>query len=637
MATWNIETVAPISDPTDANWGRQYSNGDGSTGSPYGSVQELLDSGRLGDGDTIILNQPTKIPTYGAHTITNANLTILPGNIKEGHARWVNGYPIDITTQTATGSGFDVYRCATGALDTSPTEVTANWNGPVNGNGHRYGVLDEVAGANIAAQLTALETNFGWAYDAASDTLYVSIPTGESISAYEFIVGLAGDTLLMNGPRASYVRGQSFEHAFEAGTGNGYGLRCLGECRGLQLRNNNFDGTQYHSYGAIGTGTRDIVAVGNICRTTKAGNDSHEIWFSDSSGAAMEGIISDSNTYYIEPWLTPLEAAFETGTIKAIAIHTAGSADPIKRGGIRFRNPTVLWRGVNAANPHIAFAMTAGSIQSEIPTDPTNHDDYAIQIEGMRSEVAGFNLGSSGGTVAVSLQRSTLTHDGTSVISGLAGNGRGHVSITGGNTSASAGTTYFNCEASTFVLTLGDVANRCLFSFAEAAGSTTYIRMDCVSARTNGSSFTQEVGFFTITNGLDDQTFILTRCELSTEDEGVNLLRGNGDPSVHTIDKNWYSGFPSAEYHRNTGVNLLSEAQWQSTVDADGRYTGDPVYADADTLKPDKATMAIALEPEGASDGPVGVNNKPYSGRYGAWQKGSVTIGPRTRMRRATR
>jgi hypothetical protein len=222
---WFIETVTPITDPADANWGQQYSSGDGSAASPFGSVKELLASGLMVDGQTIYIDQPTGIPCYGSHQIDESNITIRPGG-ETSRARWVNGYPIDVPTLVSSHATNDIYRCATGALGTGPTEVSRNWNTSTNANGNRYGIMDETT-------LVGLQTTTGWFYDSGTDTLYVSIPTGDDIDDYEFIVGLAGDTLRMTNPLASTVEYQSYEHALQAGNGVGYGLRLLGNTQGF--------------------------------------------------------------------------------------------------------------------------------------------------------------------------------------------------------------------------------------------------------------------------------------------------------------------------------------------------------------------------------------------------------------------
>jgi hypothetical protein len=343
---WFIETVAPITDPADANWGQQYSGGDGSSASPFGSVKELQASGLFVDGQAIRIAQPTGIPIYGSHQIDESNITIAPGG-ETIRARWVNGYPIDVPTLVSSHATNDIYRCATGALGTSPTEVSRNWNTSTNADGNRYGIMDETT-------LVGLQTTTGWHYDSGTDTLYVSIPTGTDIDDYEFIVGLAGDTLRMTNPLASTVEYQCFEHALQAGTGVGYGLRLLGNTQGFTHTYNVYDGCQYHHFGAVGTAPQGLTSYGNHYRTAKAGNDSQVVVYSDVGGVGINTCLFRDETFHIEPWLTPAQTAFNTGAIKAIATHCDSTAGPMAVGGLKIKDCRAIWYGKNATSwPHL--------------------------------------------------------------------------------------------------------------------------------------------------------------------------------------------------------------------------------------------------------------------------------------------
>ncbi|MEM9372416.1 MAG: hypothetical protein AAGA55_02130, partial [Planctomycetota bacterium] len=594
MTTWHIQTVAPITDSSDANWGQQNSSGDGSSSSPYGSVQELIDSGNLADGDTISIDQPAGIPCYGSHQIPESNLTITVGG-QTVRARWVNGYPIDVDTLVSSHATNDIYRCATGALTTEPTEVSRNWNTSTNAQGNRYGIMDETT-------LAGLQTTTGYFYDSGANTLYVSIPTGDSIDDYEFIVGQDGDTLRMTNPLATTVEYQSYEHALEPGNGVGYGLRLLGDTTGFMHRYNVYDGCQYHHFGAVGTGTQGITSLSNHYRTAKGANDSQVVMFSDTGGVGMNNILLKDEMFYIVPWLTPANAPFNTGQIKAFATHTAATAGATARGGIRLKSCKAIWYGDNPTNVATFFAATAGNIRSTAPADNTNHEDYPIQLEDCVSDVMGFNAGSNSGDVHVSCRRCLFSQDQSSVTGGYFGLGRAPLALSAGNGSSNSGDLAANFESCVFSMTHNNTNLRSVMTGQKGTG-TFFARFRNCSFRLQGS-YSTKVMVFTLAGSISSSDVEIRQCEISGEsNENVFESGNNLAASNYTITDNLYTGFGNT-YQQTGGTVVKTRAAYETDIDPDGSYDDTLGFTDEDTLEPDTATQAIVhTYPEGGPEG----------------------------------
>lgn len=84
--------------------------------------------------------------------------------------------------------------------------------------------------------------------------------------------------------------------------------------------------------------------------------------------------------------------------------------------------------------------------------------------------------------------------------------------------------------------------------------------------------------------------------------------------------KNWYFGYAAAMTDEST---LDSVSEWQASIDADGIYGVDPEFSDPPTDFQGTIGGALRTTTEvvaGATE--KGVNKKPYSGHYGAYQYG---------------
>ena len=224
MREFHIQPVAPVT-AAGSTWGDQLSGGDGSEGSPYGSFQELIASETIADNDVFYLDTETNdIPNYGPVTIdgiSSPTITRKPG--LTGVQRMICGYPIDFDDSTRTTSGtYDTFRTeanAAGHYTNQPSGVTQDWNTRVNARGERYGMVEE----NLVG-LVDIRTNYGWWWNSSTKAVYVSVPAGTTtMVGIEVIIGVEGNTLLINDCPDATVSFIRAEHSLEASSNSSYG------------------------------------------------------------------------------------------------------------------------------------------------------------------------------------------------------------------------------------------------------------------------------------------------------------------------------------------------------------------------------------------------------------------------------
>ena len=634
MTTYYVQTVAPITDSSDVVapvWGAQISGGDGSLATPYGSIQELIADTVLATGDTIYLDTETSgYPHYGPATITGVSgvtITRWPGTTI---ARMVNGYPLDLSTVHATGGTYDVYRTATGALASVPNSISQNWNTNINAQGHRYGILTAQASAAACA------STYGYFYDSATDTLYVSIPSGANIADYEHIVGQAGHTLLIEDCPSTTVTYISAEHALSTTGTEGYGIRFDGASPACIARYCETDGCRWHSIGSVADDPTGTKLLNNICRTAIAGNDSHLVIYAGATGGKIDACEMSNNTLYLVPWLGhDGNAIGSVAGVIGIVSHTASTASDATVGGLIIRGNTTIWEGHNptAYSPDCMFVAANAKLGGQ-PTDINDPDTYPVQLIGNTWGGHGMQIGAGTSNEAWVASVRDRWYLDTETVSASTGSG-GYISCNGG-TSTDVGLLLVSCTISGD--TVKTTSHKALVSLWTNGGKV-YMEGCTLHMRGTGhNSGARILAFASSATG-----FSANGCVFSAEQaSGMRFATGQWSGALPdtaaenaAFNDNWYGPNLLATFNSTTGDTRTT---FESTTDPTGEYTASPEYESDTTLEP-TATMRETVTTK--ASGPEGINNRLFSDQYGAWQYGASTLitpgGTRTRARSRVR
>lgn len=617
MTTWYVQTVAPITDGSDANWGRQYSSGDGSSGSPYGSIQELLANETLANGDIIELDTVTSgIPHYGAVTIAGIDSATLRRNPSvSGWQRMVCGYPVDLSTVHATGGTYDVYKTAAGGATSVPNRVSQNWNGDPHATKlHRYGIMTAQASAAACA------STYGFFHDTGTDTLYVSIPSGADIADYEHIVGLAGHTLLINNcDDFTCGQGISAEHAFDESGTNGYGIRYDGDSLGGLVIGCQCDGTRWHGIGSVANDPTGHRIVNNICRSAIAGNDSQIVIYVGSTGT-IAGCVISGNTIYLDRWIDPLGAYMGTGGVIGITSHTAATAADAPAGGLIIRNNQTIW--LDTANTSYCRDMTFVAANAKLggtPTDIADPATYGVQSYDNQWNGHGMQIGAgTGNEVWLASVRDRWYLDAENM---SASTGSGGLISCNGGTSTDVGLLLVSCTISGD--TVKTASHKSLVSVWTNGGKL-YLDGCTLHMRGTGhNSGARILAFASSATG-----FSANGCVFSCEQaSGMRFATGQWSGALPdtaaenaAFNYNWYDPKLLATFNSTTGDTRTT---FESTTDPDGEYTAEPEYESDTTLEPTSGMQATTTtRPSGA----IGINTNAFSDQYGAWQYGTSAL-----------
>ena len=186
-------------------------------------------------------------------------------------------------------------------------------------------------------------------------------------------------------------------------------------------------------------------------------------------------------------------------------------------------------------------------------------------------------------------------------------------------------------ESNTVSMTLNDINNRTIVSFANAAGGSVTPIVENNSFYVAGT-YANLVGVLFVPGSVDSDSIAFEGNQFGAED-AISLVRSSGDQANHTWSANWYSAALGANFQVNTTVTIETRTTWQADVDPDGKYDGVPVYADESTLVPDGATAGVRNRLK--AEGPKGVNQRPYDLRFGAYQFGKLTYATTSRRGRS--
>ena len=356
MTTYYIES--------DGNGGT--TGGDGSIGSPFGTLAEMDGSITLTDGDTVYIDTETNGPlleSWSKSGLTGITFENKPGTAL---ARILNveKHVVEIAHDIGGGDSFDTYKSAAGVLGFTPESIIEDWDATINGDKIRKGFLKSYG------TFAELRANKGYLYSAGR--LWVSVPDTETTVGRTYYAGKTGDVVTLTNPTRVTFNNISFELATESGNGNGYGLRILGVCADVIINDCMSDGCQYHSVGSVGTGTNGFTLNRFNFGSVKAGTDSHFVVY--TSDAALQNVVLNSPKFYATPWLDVDGNALEAGSVKNFASHHLSGADPTPAGGIIINNMQSFDRGFNPTHNHYDFALTANNTNHSAPTDKDDPD-----------------------------------------------------------------------------------------------------------------------------------------------------------------------------------------------------------------------------------------------------------------------
>jgi len=602
MAEYYIES--------DGNGGT--TGGDGSIGSPCGTLAELDAAVTLSDGDTVYCDTETNGPlleSWSRSGLTGITFSPWPGTTK---VRQLNAEKIavDIAHDVGGADPFDAYKALTGVPATKPETVIEDWDTRINSDGNRYGFLPEVG------LIGDLRTTRGWFW--SGTRVLVSVPDGDTGGAHTYYAGESGDTMALTNTTRVTFNNWSFELATEDGAGNAYGCRMVGTVVDVVFNDCEGDGCQYHTIGAAGSSCDGFVCNRCIFRTAKAGNDSH--WVAYSSSGAIDNTELNDSTMYLVPWLkfdnTPYET---TGSVKGVACHHGVSASPTAIGGAIIRNLTTIYNDDNPAYAHWDGIFVANNMNHPAPSDKDVPADYPVQF--IDCDLSGHGMIAGGGTNAdthISMDRCSFDIDASSVANGM--NTAGHIGATANATNANTIVLLRSCTGSA---TLNDVNDRAILT----------ARVNGAELRMENSTFlllgTYSNGVCIIHTGSTAGMLKAHGCSFSTPGGAISLIRGSINlGTAIDFDSNFYSTSLSSIM---SAIGSVSRTTWESTYDTNGEYSASASFVDTATLEPDADTRAFKSTTK--TTGPLGINLVIYDGSYGAYQYGTTSVYTRRRGR----
>jgi len=601
MAEYYIES--------DGNGGT--TGGDGSIGSPCGTLAELDAAVTLSDGDTVYCDTETNGPlleSWSRTGLTGITFSPKPGTTQ---VRQLNALKIavDIVHDASGADPFDSYKALTGVPASKPNEVVEDWDTRINSDGNRYGFLPEVG------TLAGLRTTRGWHYNGSR--LLVSVPAGDTGGAHTYYAGQDGDCMALTNTTRVTFNNWSFELATEPGAGNGYGCRMVGTVQDVVFNDPEGDGCQYHSIGAAGSSCDGFVCNRPIFRTAIAGNDSH--WVAYSSSGSIQNTKVNDPMFYLVPWLRYDNTPYSTGgSVKGIACHHGVSADPTAIGGLIVTGYRSIYNNDNPTYAHWDLVLAANNMNHPAPADKGVPADYPIQF--IDGSLNGHGFAAGGGSnsdVHASFDRCAFDIDASSVTNGMST--AGHLSVTANATNANTIVLLRSCTGS---VTLNDVNDRAI-----------------LTARVNGAELRMENSTFLLLGTYSNNVCIVHTgatagmlkshgCSYSTPGGSISLIRGSIDlATAIDFDSNFYSTSISTI----SAIGSVSRATWESTYDTNGEYSASASFLDTATLEPDADTRAFKSTTK--TTGPLGINLVIYDGSYGAYQYGTTSVYTRRRGR----
>lgn len=158
---------------------------------------------------------------------------------------------------------------------------------------------------------------------------------------------------------------------------------------------------------------------------------------------------------------------------------------------------------------------------------------------------------------------------------------------------------------------VGDIALGAIFNVSNGWLST----INCSVWMTNGASGCSIMAA-TSAASVDAWYSRGTIFEIDSGATTPQFVRSTMEPGDFDFEDNWFNGIGATAYAGDGSIN--AQAEFESLVDMTGIYDVDPGFKSVTDLTPvglARTTINIL-----DSFAPFGVNNKKYSGHYGAYQ-----------------
>ncbi len=490
-------------------------------------------------------------------------------------------------------------------VSSQPATVVVNWDASVDASGRHYGHLE------LAADLATCQATPGtWFWDDPTDTLHIhdADDSDPRVNGKTYARGRKGDGLVLNTCDNCLVRNLVFKLWSDPdASSTGYGLR------GEATYNTSFRNIVVYDSGGHAIGFASTKCLNNsIVDCTAFGlaganADSQFIFgltgsppagFEHMTGCVMERCVA------FQYQVLGIDGApvNTTAGCTGFACHTGSSSNECR--DVRFiACRTVRFNDV-AAQDMLSFTHSGTHQEPSDKADPSTYGVRYIDCQFLDGDSCGTLEAAHTAFVRCAFDLPYTVNTG-----GVGGIG---VSIR-----AFKSTIYM--ESCTISAETAATATHCVFRPQGTSPNGEFYLRNCTFLA-NGS--TAGVWFHAAGNLIDARQCIFDRANSGSMGTG-----GAATASDLNMVRNTYSTRISDTGY-SAPASFNSQAEWQASVDAAGFYDSDPTYADTDTLEPAYGSFQKITQDVIAGAQIVGINKKPYDGRYGAHQYGIGEIGP---------
>ncbi len=591
---------------------------DGSASAPYATFAEALE---LAESQAVLVKWAGVARIYDASAgagleITDAHsgrLTIQPwydcadhGFTDEMPAMYLG---VEIEAFGAPdGTSTNCYRLA--GLSSKPAGVACGWLTRTTAAGVRKGWYQErssLAACNSNAGSWYWDGTLLWVHDEASANLQADpSPNGHAIEWFR-----TGQGILLSGCSGVRLVDLSVWATVDPANAQGYGIRLDG-CEDIQVVSCRSIDCGYHSIGAAGSKSIDILFDSCYSEGAAPTNDSYQVFYGGS--VDVSGCIANRCEVVARPLLrwdaTDAAPTFITTAAGAAAAsqtaftaHTGTGFVIAAAGGVRHIECSVRPAfSVSLTGSFRTIGFGNGS-ESAPAANPLLFDDYAYQIDGGSFECAGVFVGTSG-AAAIAVRNAFLYGPDSVDVGGADGTNNMFVrlpSVTGGVT----------------MLLVGCVI------MAESSAGGSLVRMLGTSTLYDRSNTWIALGSTGVTH---------SRSSGQTIDSDQSVFVGSaricGGSTTGTGFSYVAGVYPTGLANYGPSAATNSEAEW-AVHDSAGTFVADSASFNASTGEPDAGTFARITQTAPVQLMASGINGKLWDGRYGAFQYGDgLTLVP---------
>lgn len=509
----------------------------------------------------------------------------------------------------ADGTYTNTFVPSTNAPVAKPAGVVIDWDTRVFSDGRHNAHLEEAANA------TACNSTAGtWFWN--TNELLVNPPAGVTLSEHVVAWCATGSGLIVEGDNGTAQYGYLYLW-IDTAAGNGYGFKGSA-VTGWTVTGLEATECGYHHVGfAVGKCANNWM----IGCTAISGNytcDSYFIVYSSSGDLATSGGINCSAR--MSPLLkyTAVEATEAyTDYIKgpsasapsqtAFGSHT-GNSQVIANGGVLWKGCSTVMLGVT----NVAYRYQAFS-NGETGTEPADKDDaatYSVRFVdcSFAFDWISIGQGTSASVFSGSFAFVRCFLDGRTCVDSLTGAG------------ATPNVIYAN--------RVWTLLESCVL-VGEATTGNGLVRIRGASTdmdilRVKNCSFYAVGNTSSFVHRMDATNETIAVHSIFASANATTLFGSNTTTTATTyqFSKCWYGDTLTAF---GRGASYDSQAEWTTSVDADGTYAVDfdPLFLSTLSLQPEPSgILATTKDLAGNAGAPVGVNRVPYQGNAGAWQIG---------------